>query len=120
VIHCEECYHAAGLDFFCNFLGEGHTGRGGRGTPSSQNGKQVSYLPVAILISDKLFWIFSPFSWWGPMVGKVPMVRSFDTDTHLLIVSANLFTNFINNAIASSLQTGSFRSDTIASSIEIC
>ena len=52
-------------------------------------------------------------------VGGVPTVRSSDTETDLPTLSADLFTNFRSDIIASSLKTGGFCSDTIASSIEI-
>jgi hypothetical protein len=53
-------------------------------------------------------------------VGGVPTLRSSDTETDLPTLSADLFTNFRSDIIASSLKTGGFFSDTIASSIEIC
>ncbi len=126
MIHCEECYHAAGLDFFCHFLGRGLKGRGGRGTPSSQNGKQVSELSVAILIFDELFWIFSPFSWWGPMMGEVPTIRythrSFDCISwpflQAILSLHRLKFVYILVFVTSSLTNGWFWR--IAASIAIC
>ncbi len=44
-------------------------------------------------------------------MGEVPTVRSSDSDVNLPILSADLFANFKNKTIASSLQNGLLRSD---------
>jgi len=67
----------------------------------------------------RIFDQFSLFVLWAK-VGEVPIVRSSDLDLDLPTSDYDLFSVFRSDAIASSQLYGGLRSNTIASSLEIC
>ncbi len=71
------------------------------------------YLFCGLPIMDRHLCVWGKQRW-----VKFRNVRSSDTDVDLPIVSADIFTIFKSNTIASSLQNALFRSNTIASSLK--